>query len=167
MSCLGVHFALTEDQVSQLKSFDSDSDRLVYIQEEIEEKIFLEAPELKGESDKAWDAIHRCMTDGKLEYDNGEFPMSHVILGGERLYFKNDYIVSLKNPDQVAKIAIALADVSEQWLRDRYFKIPESDYEVPLSEEDFEYTWQWLGSIKELYDPAAEKRAYVLFTADQ
>jgi len=37
MSCLGVHFALTEDQASRLKNFDSDSARKAFLQEEIEE----------------------------------------------------------------------------------------------------------------------------------
>ncbi len=64
MSCLGVHFALTEDQVKeQLAGIESDSDRLAFLQEEIEERVFDELPELAGESDKAWDAIHRCMTE--------------------------------------------------------------------------------------------------------
>ncbi len=167
MSCLGVHFALTEDQASRLKNFESDSDRLAFLQEEIEEKIFRESPELMGESDAAWDAIHRCLTDGKLGYDNGEFPLSHVVLGGAPLYSADDYIMSLKDPDQVEQIARALGGVSEQWLRERYFRIPESDYGVPLSDDDFEFTWEWLASIKDLYKTAAEKRSYVLFTADQ
>lgn len=167
MSCLGVHFALTEDQVKQLAGIESDSDRLAFLQEEIEERVFDELPELAGESDKAWDAIHRCMTDGKLAYDNGEFPLSHVVLGGKPLYFQSDYIMTLKNPQEVAKIMDALGDVTEHWLRERYFNIPEEDYGVLLSEEDFQYTWEWLANIKDLYAKAAEKGYYVLFSADQ
>ena len=156
MSCLGVHFALTEAQASQLQGFKSDSDRLAFLQEEIEERFFNESPELAGESDKAWDAIHRCLTDGKLAYDNGEFPLSHVILGGAPLYYEDDYIMSLKNPEEVRKISAALRDVTEQWLREQYIKIPEQDYGVPLSDEGFQYTWEWLANIKDLYAKAAE-----------
>ena len=158
---------MTEAQAKQLASFKSDTDRLAFLQEELEEKIFEEAPELAGESDKAWDAIHRCLTDGNLAYDNGEFPLSHVVLGGVPLYYEGDYIMSLKKPKEVGKIADALNKITEQWLRERYFKIPEGDYGVPLSDEDFQYTWDWLANIKALYARAAERGAYVLFTADQ
>ncbi len=167
MSCLGVHFALTENQVSRLRSFDHDSDRLAFLQEEVEERLFNESPELVGESDKAWDAIHRCLTDGKLAYDNGEFPLNHVILGGTPLYSQANYIMSLKTPKQVGEIARALGDVTEAWFRERYFSIPEKDYGVPLSDEDFQYTWEWLDNIKSLYAKADEKAVWVLFTADQ
>lgn len=167
MSCLGVHFALTEAQAHQLAGFESDADRLVFLQEKIEETIFDESPELAGESDKAWDAIHRCLTDGNLAYDNGEFPLSHVVLGGVPLYYEADYIMSLKNPEEVGKVAVALNEITEPWLRERYFKIPEKDYGVSLSDEDFQYTWEWLANIKALYAKAAERGTYVLFTADQ
>lgn len=166
MSCLGVHFALTETQANQLASFKSDADRLAFLQEELEEKIFDESPELAGESDKAWDAIHRCLTDGNLGYDNGEFPLSHVVLGGVPLYYEGDYIMSLKNPEEVAMVADALSEITEQWLRERYFNIPEKDYGVPLS-DDFQYTWEWFANIRDLYAKAAERGAYMLFTANQ
>ena len=84
MGCLGVHFALTEEEAIKLKSFDKDADRLDYLQEEIEDSYFSDHPELMAESDKAWDAMHRALTDGKLTYDrNG--PLSMVVLGGEGL----------------------------------------------------------------------------------
>jgi hypothetical protein len=167
MSCLGVHFALTESQVNQLTSLDADADRLAFLQEKLEETIFKESPERAGESDKAWDAIHRCLTDGQLAYDNGEFPLSHVILGGKPIYFQGDYIMCLKEPKEVKEIAAALTKITEEWLRNQYFKIPEKDYGVPLSDEDFEYTREWLDNIKNLYARASELDAYVLFTADQ
>ncbi len=94
--------------------------------------------------------------------------MSHVVLGGKPLYFQSDYIMTLKNPQEVAKIMDALGDFTEHWLRERYFNIPEEDYGVLLSEEDFQYdSWEWLANIKDLYAKAAEKGYYVLFSADQ
>lgn len=167
MSCLGVHFALTESQAKHLKAFNSESDRLAYLQEELEESMFEDSPELVGESDKAWDAIHRCLTDGQLTYKGGEFPLNHVILGGERLYTQDNYIMSLKTPEEVKVIAKALTKVTEEWLRERYYKISEANYGVPLSSEDFQYTWDWLDNVKSLFGRAAELELYVLFTADQ
>lgn len=38
------------------------------------------------ETDKARDAIHRYLTDGKLEFENGTDPLRLTILGGEQLH---------------------------------------------------------------------------------
>jgi hypothetical protein len=40
MSCLGVHFALTETDVATLRSFTSQEDRLNHLNEVIEEEYF-------------------------------------------------------------------------------------------------------------------------------
>ncbi len=48
MSCLGVHFALTKAEIEKLKSFDDDSDRLDYLQCEIESIIALSPDLLLG-----------------------------------------------------------------------------------------------------------------------
>ena len=72
MGCLGVHYALNEDEVVALKAQPSDAARLDYLQEEIEEIYFGERREWLAESDKAWDAIHRTLTDGKIGWDNGD-----------------------------------------------------------------------------------------------
>jgi len=68
MSCPGVHFAITAAEAEKLKSFEDDSDRLDYLQNEIEERYFAEAEEYLAQSDKAWDAMHRALGDGTLSY---------------------------------------------------------------------------------------------------
>jgi Domain of unknown function (DUF1877) len=140
MSCLGVLFSLSEKEVIKLKSFNSDEERLDYLQTEIEEIYFDKYPERIAELDKAWDAIHRSLTDGKLGYSNGNFPLNHVVLGGETLYFEDDYIMSLKTPQQVKQIAQSLIRFDETSLNVGYKKIPEIDYGFSTSDEDFEYT---------------------------
>tara|TARA_R100000789_G_scaffold80776_1_gene75960 strand:+ start:876 stop:1169 length:294 start_codon:yes stop_codon:yes gene_type:complete len=56
MACRGVHFALTEEQRSQLLAIvESQGDVIGFIQEDIEE---LWDTEWLCETDKAWDAIH-------------------------------------------------------------------------------------------------------------
>ena len=114
MSYLGVLFSLDKKTVDQLKSFSDDEDRLDYLQGDIEEIYFEDHPEWVCELDKAWDAIHRTLTDGNLEWKNGEYPLNHFILGGEILYSQDDYIISLKSPQQVSDIYNALAKVTAE-----------------------------------------------------
>jgi uncharacterized protein DUF1877 len=167
MSCLGVHFALTEKEAAHLRSLDDEQARLEHLQEVIEETYFGEHPDLKAESDKAWDAMHRALTDGELSWDGGEYPFGHVVLGGELLYTESDYIMSLKTPQQVRDIATALPAITEAEFRRRYFAIDPKSYGLPLSDEDFGYTWDWFQGVRELYTRAAKEGRFVLFSADQ
>jgi hypothetical protein len=167
MGCLGVHLALDEDEVNALRTQPSDDARLNYLLEELEELYFGERPERLAESDKAWDAIHRTLTDGKIGWDNGTFPLNHVILGGDVLYGRDDYIMSLKTPAEVRAVAQELSGVSEEDFRKNYFSIDPEDYGFPISQVDFEYTWSWFQPVRDLYFRAAEAGRYVLFTASQ
>jgi hypothetical protein len=167
MGCLGVHFALTETEVNKLTTLSGNTKRLEFLQEQIEETYFGEQQEFMCETDKAWDAIHRALTDGKLACDNGEYPLNHVILGGEPLYSDDDYIMSLTTPEQVQAVASGLDDVTEQDFRTAYFRIDESEYGLPVNDEDFSYTWHWFNKLREFYRRAAQESRFVLFTADQ
>lgn len=167
MACLGVLFSLDEKTVSKLKSFKSDEDRLEFLQEDIEETIMKNEPERFAEFDKSWDALHRSLTDGKFEWENGTFPLNHVILGGQQIYHEDDYIMSLKTPEQVEKIAEAIGTISEDDLRKGYNKIDSKNYGFDLTDEDFEYTWTWFQDSLEFWKKAASEKRFVLFTADQ
>jgi hypothetical protein len=167
MGCLGVHLAISADDVKQLKSIADEQERLDHLKEEIEESYFEESPQFVAESDKAWDAMHRSLSDGKLSWHGGAYPLNHAVLGGELLYTDSDYIMSLKTPEQVREVAVALASIDEPQFRDRYFAIDSVDYGFDLSEEDFGYTWEWFQNVRELFSKAAAEGRYVLFTADQ
>jgi hypothetical protein len=167
MGCLGVHFALSDEEVGNLRSITDEQERLEYLQAVIEKSYFEERQELKAESDKSWDALHRLMADGHLTWKGGSYPLNHVVLGGELLYTGSDYIMSLKSKACVGDIAAALPTVSESEFRRRYFAIDQRSYGFPLSEEDLKYTWEWFQGIRELYRLAAELGRSVLFTADQ
>jgi len=167
MPSRGVHFALTEPEVQLLLEQTTEDDLLNLVVEQFEERYFTESPEWLAESDKAWDAMHRILTDGELSLDNGTYPLNHVILGGEFLYGSDDYIMSLKKPQQVTDIAEALAKFSESEFRARYFEIDEEDYEAEVSEDDYEYTRSWFLNVLDLYQRAAGTGRSVLFTADQ
>lgn len=167
MSCLGVHFALTEKEAEHLRSVDDEQARLEHLQEVIEETYFGEHSDLKAESDKSWDAMHRTLANGRLSWNGGEYPLNHAVLAGELLYTDSDYIMSLKTPQQVRDIAAALPAITEAEFRRRYFAIDADSYGCPLTEEDFGYTWEYFQSVRELYQRAATEGRFVLFTADQ
>ncbi len=63
MVARGVHFAITDEQRRTLESSQNDEARIRYVSEMIEEEwdeAYLQ------ETDKAWDAIHRCLSDFPL-----------------------------------------------------------------------------------------------------
>jgi hypothetical protein len=167
MSCLGVHFALTDKEAAHIRSLQDEQARVEHLQETIETSYFEEHPDWIAESDKAWDAIHRTLADGQLSWDGGEYPLNHVVLAGELLYTESDYIMSLKSPQQVRDIAAALPAISEAEFRRRYFAIDPKSYGMPTSNEDFAYTWQWFQGVRDFYTRAAKEGRFVLFTADQ
>ena len=140
MSCLGVHFSLSEKEVDHLRSIEDEKDRLNHVESVIETTYMNENPERVAESDKAWDAMHRALADGQLSWDGGAYPLNHVVLGGELLYTEPDYIMSLKTPRQVRDIAAALPVLTRENFCLRYDGIDTESYGFPLSDEDFEYT---------------------------
>lgn len=116
MSARGVHFAVSQDQEKQLLAAKSDR-KLMELVEQIEETW--EKPFVM-ETDKAWDAIHRCLTDGSLLYVSGEYPLNHCISGGWQLFRGRGYTVSYVSAAQVKDVAAALAKIRKPWLRKRY-----------------------------------------------
>lgn len=167
MSCLGVHFALSETDVAALRAFDDDQERLSFLQENLEERYMAEPKTYAAESDKSWDAMHRALSDGKLSWDGGAFPLNHAVLGGESLYTGDDYIMSLKTPAQVQVIASALRELTQEDFRARYNRIDRDSYDSELGDEDFAYTWDWFQEVRALFSRAAAEKRHVLFTADQ
>ena len=167
MACLGVHFALSDEDVSSLLATACDEDRLHFLQDEIEERYFQDPGAYIAQSDKAWDAMHRLLSGGPLSYEGGNYPLSHVVIGGEPIYLQDDYIMSLKTPAQVAEVATALGALSQGEFRARYDAIDAVDYGFDLSNEDFEYTWSWFQQVRSLFQRAASENRHVLFTVDQ
>mgnify|MGYP002373168329 FL=1 len=107
------------------------------------------------------------MTNGKLEWGGGTYPLNHIILGGEILYSEPDYIMTLKTPAQVADIAKNFDTVTKDSFKQKYFSIDKNEYGFDTTEEDFDYTWTWFSESKDFWQKAADEKRYVLFTADQ
>ena len=160
---LGVHFALSTQDEARLLAAAGDDDAVIGIVEQIEEGSF---PGPHCDSDKAWDALHRCLTDGKLEYANGSYPLRAAVLGGRQLVEDAEYTVSYVSAGQVRDVAEALSVIEEDWLRRRYDTLGDTDYAGPMDEDDFEYTWDALEDIREFFAVAAEAGQAVIFTVD-
>lgn len=163
MSARGVHFAVTPPQEKALLAAKSDR-KLMQIVEEIEEA---RNQPFVCETDKAWDAIHRCLTDGTLLYVSGEYPLNHCICGGRQLFRGGDYTVSYVSAPQVKDVAKALPKITKAWMRQRYEKLDPEEYdEVEMGNEDFDYTWENFLDLRQFYKKAAEVGRAVIFTAD-
>jgi hypothetical protein len=161
MSSRGVHFAVSPAQEKLLLAAKSDR-KLMGLVEEIEEAW--ERP-FVCETDKAWDAIHRCLTDGSLLYVSGEYPLNHCICGGRQLLRGREYTVSYVSAPQVKEVASALTKITRAWMRKRYDQLDPEEYdEVELGNEDFEYTWENFLDVRRFYKKAAEAGRAVIFT---
>ena len=167
MGCLGVHLSLSQEEVDLLRAISDESARLDYFQDVVEEEWFEDYPDRVAQSDKAWDAMHRTLTDGGLSGNGGTYPLNHVVLGGESLYTGSDYIMVLKTPDDVRHVAAELPTITEADFRKKYFSIDPANYGFPVDEEDFAYTWSWFQEVREFWLHAATEGRFVLFTADQ
>ncbi len=163
MAGRGVHFAISPELMDRLLAAPDDA-ALMAIIETLE--VAWDTENI-AESDKAWNAIHRCLTDGSLLYDGGTYPLDHVICGGEALHKGDDFTVSLVQPVQVRDVAAALEPSSEAWLRDRYETlINPAEYDGEKGEDDFAYTWEWFQGVRDLFRHAAASGSAVIFTVD-
>jgi uncharacterized protein DUF1877 len=166
MACRGVFFALSSAEKEHLLGLDSDEKRLDYIQEEIEEP-WDQAHVL--EIDKAWDAIHRCLTDGSLEVARSSNPLGKLIVGGTQLYTDpQSYIINLIEDSELPEVSASLKTVTEESLKARYDQLRGTDYPQQfISEEDWEYTWHCFSGIPAFVDRAIQEGRSIIFTVDQ
>jgi hypothetical protein len=164
MACRGVHFALTDEQRTQLLSIvESQGDVIGFIQEDIEENW---DADWLCETDKAWDAIHRCLTGGTLS-EGDSTPFHWCILNGSQMYIGDDYIVSFVDAPNVKLVSEAIGTLTASDFRTRYEAIDQSDYGVQLSDEDFGYTWEYFMALRDLFKRASAAGRSMLFSVDQ
>ncbi len=161
MACRGVHFALTPDEAEKVASADDDDDLMATI-EEVEDRW---DRDWLVETDKAWDAIHRCLTGGTLEY--GPTPLHKCVLGEANRHEGDGYIVNLLGTEEVKEVAAAIGFIDEAWMRGAYFAIDPGEYDTDTSEDDFEYTWDNFRELRQFFEKAAVHDRAVVFTVDQ
>ena len=79
MGCLAVLFALNEQELETFLNVERPQ-RAYYMHNELEENFWNDYPEYVCELDQAWDAMHRMLTDGSLNFENKFPPLCNVIL---------------------------------------------------------------------------------------
>lgn len=170
MACRGVFFAITEDQKSQLLSASSDEERLSIILNDIEEQW---DENWLAEMDKAWDAVHRCITDGTLKC-RGKHPMEKCVLGGVQLYKRSDWIISFIECEELDELIPPLKEIQKEEFRKKYFALKKTQklfgpqpYEGPHGEEDFEYSWAYFEEMRNIFVKANQGNRHIIFTVDQ
>ncbi|MFD0689838.1 YfbM family protein [Actinomadura fibrosa] len=154
---LGVHFAITGDQERALLAGDEET--VADLVEDLEENW--RDDDLKVDTDKAWETIHRCLGDGTLDYE--AYPLSHAVLGGRHLH--EDIHVVHVSAAEVRDVAEALRPLDRGWLRQRYDALEPGDRSAPGGDEEFEYIWSNFADVREFYQRAAKAGRAVLFTA--
>lgn len=161
MAARGVHFAITDEALTRLLAVSGDDERRAVI--EVVERT--EWGVWSIETDKAWDAIHRCLNNGELIYDVGDHVAARGIVGGEQLYAGDDYIISLVRGSGVAEVAAAMERVTEQEMRTAYEGI--EGYAPEWGDQDWEYTWEYFKDLPAFFRRAAEAGRHVIFTVSQ
>lgn len=156
-----VHFAITLEEGQRVAALAGRDKALKVLVSEIEERW--DEPWLQ-QTDKAWDAIHRSLTGGTLDW--GETPLHKAVLGAGSLHQADSYLVCLLDPEEVAEVAVALQGVGREELRRGYDKIIGRELGFK-SDEDFEYTWEYFENLKAFYQRVAGTGRWVMFTADQ
>ncbi len=161
MSCRGVYFSLSDEQVSRIMAARTD-DQVLEIVEAIEEDW---DEDHLLEVDKSWDAMHRCLTDGTLDPKGGDYPLNRCVLNGRQLYSGEDYVISFVPANEVPDVAAALQPIAKESCREKFFAL--TDYEGPQDEDDWDYTWSYLEAVREFFQKAAGQTRAVIFTVDQ
>ena len=172
MGCLGVHFALTKEEEAKLLALPTDAERIFYLINDIEE-AWDEANLVQSE--KAWQAIHRVMTEYPREADadppvmiaSGYGPEGArlAVLGGIQLYAGDDHFISYVPADKVPLVAAAMQEIDEATFRARYIHhVPEEWDEY--GEDRLEYTWEYFCAVRNFYVNAVASGRSVVFTAD-
>ena len=160
----GVHFALDSPDEAKLLSLESDEERVGFVTEDIEERYFKTS--FAVETDKAWDAIHRCFDGGELT-EQPKSSLQMAVLGGRSLSADEYYIISYKSPDDVRSIDAALRAVDAEAMRALQDTIDPEVYGMSLDQEHWEYVWHWFEQMRAFYSNAAATGRAVIFTADQ
>jgi hypothetical protein len=160
----GFHIALGREHAKRLFGIKDDESLRQFVEE------LKASPEMKKsgrllDNGPLWDPIHRCLTEGTLDPEGGDFPLNHAVLGGKQLHNSGDYVASLVRPDMTRFIADALAELEEDEMRQKFLALDRESYKQPIDEKHFMEMWLALQNLKIFYEAAAEGLEAVIFTA--
>ena len=161
MSGQGYHFSIQPEQADSLMAYDETAildftDGLL---------------DCYGEREgacggyKEWDVLHRCLSDGTFDPAGGKLPLNRCFLGG-RLLVTDGSIVNLVMPDEVCEVAVALAGLDRNWLRQRFAELFSREYGGVIPAGDVEWYYGLLEGLKGFYQGAAERGEAVVFVTD-
>jgi hypothetical protein len=162
MACRGVFFALDKELTSRVLSANDDA-QLMEVIAQIEEAW---DQDHLAECDKSWDAMHRLLSDGTLDWNGGEYPLSHVVLGDSSLHQDPSYIVCLKDVACVQEISYAIQGISRSQFEAWYYS-KAKNYAPEYGDEDCAYTWDNFEDVRNFYEIASNSGRSVIFTVDQ
>lgn len=166
MSREGAYLVLKQKDARELLNLDGDQAIRSFVDGLRNSKAYIQE-DLVLECQSDWDPIHRALTDGTLDYDGGEFPLNHCVLGGKRLYQGSDFEAIFIRTDIVPFVAEAIHKMKRAEFRDRYFAIDAEDYGRAPSEEELDRVWPLFRQIVALFEFAADELAPMLFTAER
>ncbi len=166
LSNAGLFFTLTALELARLNGLDTPEARRTWVDETYSERQ-IAMPARMLDVDLAWDAIHRCLGDGSLEEDTGQYPLRLAVLGGKRIGTDPGLIIRLKTPDEVQMVANMAGGISHDIFRKCYFALPVQDFLIAPNEADFQYSWTHFQQMQRFYENAAQSGEYVVFTAYQ
>src|SRR6185295_4324341 len=113
----GAHYMISYEQAMALLKLKSDEDLTAMVAE-----IAAEASdETSHESGGAWNALHRSLSNGTVDPRQGTRPLNMAFLCANVLSRGQDLVVVLTTPTEVKSIAEALAKVTEDGLKKKYF----------------------------------------------
>src|ERR1700722_13573045 len=126
MACLGTHFVVptTLGGRGNHARPPTPPDVIDFMEDLESQYGVLGAGGWVNSTEKAWDGIHRCLTDGKLE--TGSTPAHLCILGADEHFWVRredrylEWIVNLLEPSNVRRVADAIRDIDLIDLRRRY-----------------------------------------------
>ena len=159
--CIGIYYALDPDTAQSMRTLP-EAERLTRINSLLASTTGAD----KLDVDESWDAMHRALTNGKLDFGPGKYATSFVVLGGERLFSGDEWIVMLISAAQAKAAATEIQPISRDAFHLRYGVIDGSYDRVP-SEEDFEYTWTSFIEVKSAFARWAREGKWILFVAAQ
>ena len=162
---LGLHLALSKQDVTRIEGFADPDELALFISGDLEER-YIDDARWSCQTDKAWDAIHRCLGNGMLVYGEGPFPLAYAVLGGRALAAGEDCTACLVDAPKVPETSRALAMVTRAWFEERYRTLRDTDYAGPVTSQDCEHTWGYFEALRAFYAKAANAGRAVLFTTD-
>ncbi|MGF6906137.1 DUF1877 family protein [Fusobacterium sp. PH5-44] len=164
MSRLGVLYAITNEELAELKK-QKKEEIYDYMLENIEEEYL--GGELACELDKAWYALHYAINNGEWKEDKST--LSKVIFGGEFLLDDEEYVITLKKPDDVKEIVEYLTaheKCFDNVIENGFKNTKDDDLDLPKDENLLEYMKDWSKGLLPFYKNAEIENLNVIFTTD-